>query len=117
MHRRVLNLLTVRTPNKLELPPPRTGAAELDPGSKASAAPRQRIGPGKAFTSPIIDLAADSDDESSKSVELARDGQGRPEASEPGDEELLARLDGPAAGKRARAVQTQQTGRQPQTRR
>ena len=80
-------------------PPPRPGAAEPAPAA------------GKAST--VIDLVADTDNESSKLVD--DDGQGQPETS--GDEELLARLDGPEAERRTRAVQRQQRGQQPQRRR
>ena len=69
--------------------------------------------PAAGNASSVIDLAADTDNESSKLVD--DDGQGLFETS--GDEELLARLDGPAAGRRTRAVQRQQRGQQPQRRR
>ena len=87
-------------------PSPSPGAAQAQPGFKASAEPRKRKGPT------VIDLAAVSDNESSKSVELAGDRQDLSEAS--GDEKLRYLLDVPAAGKslRTRAVQRQQRGQQ-----
>jgi hypothetical protein len=90
-------------------PSPSPGAAQAQPGFKASAEPRKRKGPT------VIDLAAVSDNESSKSVELAGDRKDLSEAS--GDEELRDRLDGPAAGRRTQAVQRQQKGQQLQRRR